>query len=236
MTYRFLDSSHIIATSERLVRRIDTRFPNSGLGAVSRDFLTLSRECAQEAARISQPHWPIRIGIGLLVIVLLVASVMLLIRPWLVGLPAAFDDTGEYFQVIESSVNDIIFAGIAVFFLFTIEARLKRQRALRWIHQLRSIAHVVDMHQLTKDPEMFLTTYADTDPSISRAMTPAELGRYLDYCSEMLSLASKVAALFVQRFSDPVVLVAVNEIEELTSGLAEKIWQKITILEAAEAR
>ena len=61
--------------------------------------------------------------------------------------------------------------------------------------------------------------------------TAPELGRYLDYCSELLSLISKVAALHVQRFNDPHTLAAVNDLESLTSGLSGKIWQKITLLE-----
>ena len=63
-------------------------------------------------------------------------------------------------------------------------------------------------------------------------MTQAELGRYLDYCSEMLSLTSKVAALFVQGSNDPHVLAAVDEVSGLTNGLSSKIWQKLTILDA----
>jgi hypothetical protein len=64
-------------------------------------------------------------------------------------------------------------------------------------------------------------------------MTREQLGRYLDYCSEMLSLASKVAALFVQELNDPQVLAAVDEVSGLTNGLSQKIWQKLTILETA---
>ena len=67
-------------------------------------------------------------------------------------------------------------------------------------------------------------------------MISDQLGRYLDYCSEMLSLTSKLAALYVQRFDDSVVLQAVNEVESLTNGLSRKVWQKITILEAAASR
>jgi hypothetical protein len=39
----------------------------------------------------------------------------------------------------------------------------------------------------------------------------------------------------VQKFDDPVALVAVNEVEELTTGLSRKIWQKIMILNAFAA-
>ncbi len=96
---------------------------------------------------------------------------------------------------------------------------------------LRALAHLVDMHQLTKDPHRVTTSTPDTTSSPRRDLTPHELGRYLDYCSEMLSLAAKVAALYAERFNDAVILQAVDEVEALTTGLAEKTWQKITMLE-----
>ena len=45
-------------------------------------------------------------------------------------------------------------------------------------------------------------------------------------------MTSKVAALYVQDFGDAGLLAAVNEIENLTSGLARKIWQKLMVLDA----
>ena len=55
--------------------------------------------------------------------------------------------------------------------------------------------------------------------------------RYIDYCSEMLSLAAKVAALHAQSFPDAVVLETVNDLERLATGLSQKIWQKIIIID-----
>ena len=66
--------------------------------------------------------------------------------------------------------------------------------------------------------------------SPARELSASELGGYLDYCSELLSVISKLAALQVQHFHDAVTLAAVNEIETLTTGLSSKIWQKITLL------
>ncbi|MGD8279204.1 MAG: hypothetical protein PVH00_14295, partial [Gemmatimonadota bacterium] len=83
----------------------------------------------------------------------------------------------------------------------------------------------------TKDPERLRASRPDTASSPVRDMTREQLGRYLDYCSELLSLTSKLAALYVQDFNDPVVLGAVSEVETLCGGLAGKIWQKITMLD-----
>ena len=112
----------------------------------------------------------------------------------------------------------------------TVESRIKRHRCLRELHELRSYAHVVDMMQLTKDPQRATDGSEDTAASPDRDLTNFQLSRYLDYCSELLSLTGKLAALYVQDFDDPVALGAVKEIEDLTTGLSRKIWQKLMVL------
>lgn len=231
MAYRSLDSRRILDTLDRLTHRIEERFPGAGLTGVSQELLALGRFCAAEADAIARPMWPIRITAGAVIVLVVVGSGILLLTPWLGGAPVEFGTVGDYLQAIEAAVNEIVFLAIALWFLGSIEGRLKRRRALSAIHQLRSIAHVVDMHQLTKDPDHLLTERVDTASSPTRTMTHAELGRYLDYCSELLSLASKVAALFVQESNDPQVLAAVDEVTGLTNGLSQKIWQKLSILE-----
>ena len=72
-----------------------------------------------------------------------------------------------------------------------------------------------------------------TASSPTSGLTRFQLSRYLDYCSELLALISKLAALHVQYLNDPVVLNAVNDIETLAGDLSSKIWQKIMILDLA---
>jgi hypothetical protein len=113
---------------------------------------------------------------------------------------------------------------------------VKRRRVLRALHELRSLAHIIDMHQLTKDPERLNTAWIETDVSPKREMDGFELARYLNYCAEMLALCSKIAALYVQGFNDGPSVAAVNEIEDLTTSLSEKVWQKIGIVDRAISR
>jgi uncharacterized membrane protein YccC len=150
-------------------------------------------------------------------------------------LPAHIEGQADVIQVIDATASTAVFIGLAIVFLLRLEPWLKRQRALRVVHQLRSLAHVIDMHQLTKDPERLLSPeVSDTSSSPERPMDAALLGRYLDYCSELLSVASKLSALLVQYFNDPVLLGAVDEIETLTTGLSGKIWQKIQLLDVGK--
>jgi hypothetical protein len=143
-----------------------------------------------------------------------------------------FDDFTNSIQAVESSIGSVVFIGAAIIFLVSYETRIKRMRTLSAIHELRALAHIVDMHQLTKDPESYFGVDTHQTATLKRAMTPFELNRYLDYCSETVALISKIAALYSQEFQDPVILDAVDDIEDLTAGFSRKIWQKITILEA----
>ena len=61
-------------------------------------------------------------------------------------------------------------------------------------------------------------------------MTRDQVERYLDYCSEMLSLVGKTAALCAEESRDSVILETVSTVENLTVGLSRKIWQKISNL------
>ncbi|MGF1527221.1 MAG: hypothetical protein ACFCBW_10560, partial [Candidatus Competibacterales bacterium] len=142
-------------------------------------------------------------------------------------------DVGDYIPPLVAAVNNLVVLGAWVFFLVSLENRLKRRRVLRALHELRTVAHVVDMHQLTKDPERLSRHYVRTrhSPNEER-LTPLQLSRYLDYCSEMLALVGKVAAVYAQHLDDPAVLASVNDVELLTTELSRKIWQKLMILQA----
>jgi hypothetical protein len=233
VSFRSLDAHEILLTVDRLRRRIEERFPDVGLASVARDLHTLGMECAAEAASLGRPNIPLRFIASLLILATLVVTAAAFWELW----PAntRFNDISAFAQGVEAMVQNFVFLGIAVWFLWSIERRLKRRIALRAMHQFRSLAHIVDMHQLTKDPEQLTSPQPDTESSPQRVMTSDHLGRYLDYCSEMLSLTSKLAALYVQDFPDPLVLQAVNEVESLTTGLSRKIWQKISVLEAVTA-
>ena len=227
MRHRSLDAEAIAATIERLCLRVEVRFPGSGLAGVCRELDAVADRAAETSAWIGRPILPLRIAVGALVAVILAG---LLVTLGALRAPVEPMTLSELVQAIEAGVNDLVFVAIAVFFLLTLETRLKRRRALEAIHELRSIAHVIDMHQLTKDPEWVLDRGRETGVLPPRTMSRFELSRYLDNCSEALSLTGKVAALYMKGFDDPVALQAVNEVEALTTGLSRKIWQKLTIL------
>ena len=165
-------------------------------------------------------------GLGIAAIVAIIIGVAMHVK-----VQMTFSSIGEFLQGLDAAINEVVFIGVAAFFFMTLETRLKRRKALDAIRELRALAHIIDMHQLTKDPERITGTPAGDTGTIKRPQSPAELIRYLDNCSDLLALISKISALYVQDFDDPVTLAAVNEIENLTNGLSRKIWQKIMIFD-----
>lgn len=226
-----IDPAQIVRTVELLRDRIRERFPGSGLSRLAEDLVAVAGATVRRLTWVSKPNLPVRIGAVLLILIIVGVTVGMLTFAF--G-PNPLDERPVGFAVLEtleSLLNDIFLIGATIFFLGTIEVRIKRARALTFLRELRALAHIVDMHQLTKDPDRLLAMGTDTPSSPVRHMTRFELGRYFDYCTEMLSLISKIAALYAQTFDDPVVLQAVDEVETLTSSLAGKIWQKIVLLD-----
>lgn len=226
--YRVLDSTKLIGTIAILHERIQYRFPQSGLVKIGKELLGVSRQAKVKCEQIQKPNYALRVCAGIAILIILLGLYITMQEVHVVGKWSL----SEFIQVLEAGLNDVVLVGAAIFFLITFETRIKRDRILKLLHELRVMAHVVDMHQLTKDPDKMLG-----DPKAHRyppkkRMSKFELNRYLDYCSEMLSLIGKIAALYVQTSHDPVVISAVNEIEDLSTGLSRKIWQKIMILQS----
>jgi len=224
--YSRLSAREVEETVARLARRIRERFPQASLGDVCQDLLVLSRTCAATASALARPIYWVRVIAAFSIVLILVATGFALHH---FRVPEEGPTVGEFIQVFEAGLNSIVLIAAAMFFLGSAETRLKRAQALAALYQLRSIAHIVDMHQLVKDPYM-LAAGPRTESSPSRALTAFELQRYLDYSAEMLSLVGKIAALYSERLKDPMVLDAVNDVEDLTESLSHKIGQKLMVL------
>ncbi|MGX9574120.1 hypothetical protein [Mesorhizobium sp. f-mel] len=230
MRYRTLDSKLIIETAERLEKRVAERFPHAGLRGVAIELVSLSRDLAKAAKALEAPIWWLR---GVVIAAIAAGALMFLFVGTILplGRISGADDAVQSVQGIESLINMIILTVLGFLALIRTEERIKRKQVFRKLHGLRSLIHVIDMHQLTKDPAALSTDFKPTSHSPARITDRADLARYLDYCSEMLSITGKVAALFAQSVNDNVVVDGVNDIESLSSNLSRKIWQKITLID-----
>ena len=225
-----LAADHVSATVAQLERRIFARFGERGLTKAARDLAHLvvfvESGAGQSRDRLRRTTLAAR-ATGILIVAATLAALIFSLRSALVD---GLEHTSDWVPLVESVVNDLVFAAIAVVFLWVFPERLERRALLRLLHRLRSLAHVIDMHQLSKDPEQVSPTYTPTAQSVPHGLNADQLHHYLAYCSEMLSLTAKTAALCGEHSTDAVVLETISYIETLTTELSNKIWQKISLL------
>ncbi|MCC6152233.1 MAG: hypothetical protein IT367_00640 [Candidatus Hydrogenedentes bacterium] len=225
--YRHLRHEGIARTAEQLRLRVSERFPNSGLSKVAAELADIAHAAEVRAAEIVEPIVWLRNTVYTGIILLLAVCIFIVVqyRPGVGNY-----DLSHFVQILDGAMNVAVLSGGAIFSLVTIENRVRRSRALKAAHELRALAHVIDMHQLTKDPDRVMGATSPTEHSPDVKLTPAGLTRYLNYCTEMLSLIGKTGAYYIQDFNDPVAIEAINDLEALTTGLSQKMWQKIMIV------
>lgn len=223
-----LEPRKLIETVERLHRRVGERFPESGLSRICGELAGVAKLADTRVLRIERPHLGLRFAIGASAVL---GLALLFYLFSIIDFRNESDNIFGVIQGIDAAFNIVVLLGALLIFLLKLEEAGKRRFALKDLHELRSIAHVIDMHQLTKDPGMTNHVGGSTPSSPKRTLSPFELSRYLDYCTEMLSLTGKIAALYAQGTRDATVLATANDLEQLTANLSEKIWQKLAIIQ-----
>jgi hypothetical protein len=230
MSFRALDTDKLCETAERLKKRLEGRFPGSGLSRVASVVETLTREAVLRAEAIARPIWWLRGSLMVLGVLLLAALVI----AWAAEMPEKEKLLQRVLHVLDLTKGGAVYVLAFAVFVVTLEYRLKRRRVVRALHDLRSLAHIIDMHQLTKDSALLGRPDGPQMPS-GALMTATDISAYLHYCTALLLLLSKIGHLYVQDFADAPALAAVDQFEGLTTGLTQKIWQKLMILDRVQA-
>lgn len=148
--YRTIYADKIIPTVKTLCQRIEERVPGRSISMVCKDLYAATQEVQQQEAWIKKPNIYLRIGIAVLV-----SLVIIFISNGLANMNIADQDLSlmDIISLMESAINDLVFIGAGIYFLVSIENRIKRKRTLDRLNELRALAHVIDMHQLTKELE-----------------------------------------------------------------------------------
>ena len=236
-----LDPQKIVDTIERLSQRVSERFPDSGLTNVCSRLHDISENMKKRAEWIGRPVYWLRAITWLICFAILsmaIARFYYLAEP---TAPLGSGGSRRRRRWLRDSAGGgperHCFDSAAIFFFLTLETRYKRQRALKAIHELRTVAHIIDHASVDEGPAsdhvqtgLFvngIVSQAADDP-VSIATLPGVLQRNA-------VIDGKIAAVYVQEFDDGVALTSATELETLTTGLSNKIWQTAPILETTSA-
>jgi len=220
--YKHLNIDKITDVIQTLSLRIEDRFPQADLLQVCLELKELAIKSKGANLKLAKPYILIRIALILLIII---ASTSIVYTLLMLKFDESLFRVGNFITVSEAFLNETITIGFAFYFLYKYEDILKQKKILIALQELRTIAHIIDLHQLTKDPTHILAEKTKNSPKLD--FTKAEVNRYLIYCSEMLSLTSKVAATYAFNNKDEMILNTIHDIEVLCSTLSSKMVQKI---------
>lgn len=225
-----LDGARVLAAVTDLRDRISAQFADHGLARVAGSLVDLVDRASQQTRathrRVARTRVVAHTGAVLALLVML-GVLALALRRTLADTPG---DLITWIPLVESTINNVVFVAIAVVFLWAVPERRERAGLLALLHELRSMAHVVDMHQVTKGTQWIRPGSESPPQDQPRQLSRVELHAYLGYCTELLSLVAKTAALCAERSSDARVLDTVSDIETLSTELSSTISQKVMLL------
>jgi len=219
--FRALRADKLIETAEQMSQRINKRFPGSGLSSVGNEVVDVTREAAKTAEEIARPIWWIRVSLPVLLVLVIILALW---QP----LESSLWVFNKLYQFFDAARGGAIYFILLIVYFVTLEMRFKRHKAMKAIRGLRAMAHIIDMHQLPKDPARVM----------GEGMTPLtaeQMGQYLHYCQELMAVLSKIGQLYIQDLPDATASAAVDQFENLATSLSQKIWQKIIILDRIRA-
>jgi hypothetical protein len=212
-----LDPGKIIETADHLTRRVSEKLPDSALAGLAAELAQVARQTEDRAHKARQPILAIRIASVLAVCGTLV-GVWYLARH--IHARWEFGTITEVFEATDAGFNLLVILAGALWSFVTLEARLKRRKALGSIEELRDFIHVIDITQLYYTPDLYNPNPANSPTSLTFDYT------YLLFCTEMLGLLSNLAPLYARGAAGDSILRAVSDVEMLAIATTAKLLSK----------
>jgi hypothetical protein len=131
-----------------------------------------------------------------------------------------FGTVTELFEATDAGFNLLVLLAGALWFFLTLEARIKRKRALDSIVELREFIHVIDVTQLYYTPDLYKADPASSHSSLNLDYT------YLLFCTQMLGVINDLASLYTRGAAGDSILRAVSEVEMLANAITAKLLSK----------
>ena len=170
-----LEHARLVKLLQEQMAHIEKRFGDRGLYDVSKKVYDSFERAPKITREILKPNYWIRIVVVFLAVLMLLTIVMGFSQ-----LNFGLGDGWSVLEGIEAGISTLVYSGIAIIFLVSLEIRQRRQRTLKALQELRALAHVLDMHQMNKDPEQLVFTAELSDEGAESVMSPFLLERYLD--------------------------------------------------------
>jgi hypothetical protein len=210
-----LDPERIILTADKLAINVEQALPQTTLAGLAKDLAQIARETDQRVKHAARPIYTIRL-LSLLAVAGGIAAPL-----YLLGHLSAkweFETVTDLFEAADAGFNLILLLAGALWFLFTLESRIKRNRVLEFIGELREFTHVIDVTQLYYTPDLYASDGQDSPSRFDYT--------YLFFCTQMLGVITNLAALYTRSAPSDSIWRAASEVETLANAIATKLVSK----------
>ena len=223
-----LDPDKLCNAIQKLQRLVKKRFPKSTFYKTTMKLSEVAEKAkavAKDFGGVKRAIWWTVIIIAPIALLFLMSSLLLIYLP----IESKSTQTGllDYSETIGLFVDWIILSVLGSLAIRKKYRLNRRKPAMQTLHQLRSIAHLIDLTQHNKNYQ----TVKDKTLPLEKRMSAEDCIRYLNYSSQALSLTGKVAAIMIEDYNDSGVIAAVCELDTICNGISVKIWQKIETLQ-----
>jgi hypothetical protein len=212
-----LDPANIIETADHLARRVSEKLPDSTLAGLAAELAQVARQTEERAREARRPIPAIRVASVLAVCGTLVGIGYLgrhIHARW------EFGTISEVFEATDAAFNLLVILAGLLWSFVTLEARIKRKKALASIEELRDFIHLIDITQLYYTPDLY-------NPDPAKCLSSLNLDyTYLLFCTEMLGFISNLAPLYTRGAAGDSILRAVSDVELLANAISAKLLSK----------
>ncbi len=212
-----LDPAKIIETADHLALRVNEKLLESTLAGLAAELAQVARQTEERARQARRPILAIRIA-SILAVCGTLLGLWYLARH--IHARWEFGTITEVFEATDAGFNLLVILAGALWSFLTLEARIKRRKALASIEELRDFIHVIDITQLYYTPDLYNPNPANSPTSLNIDYT------YLLFCTEMLTLISNLAPLYTRGAAGDSILRAVSDVELLANAISAKLLSK----------
>ncbi|MDP6891073.1 MAG: hypothetical protein QF471_07060 [Phycisphaerales bacterium] len=123
-------------------------------------------------------------------------------------------------EMLDGLFNYLVSSALGVYVCWQLAAWLRRRKPLKVLHNIRSLAQIMDQLQSNK------TVIDRGEVSLSLAQRV----HYLEATERSITIAGKIASTLLINHNDRIIIDEVTEIEQACNSMAIRIWQKIAVL------
>lgn len=224
-----IDPNGLAENARKLSERMLERFPDRNLTTRSAELVSVIEDAPRRARQMARRPWFLTFVTAVLLCACVAGAVFGLMQ---LHVAMNVSTLSELLQILDSGWQSLLIAFFFSLGLFYPVRRWRRSKFLKATNELQEFVQVINLHQLDKDPDQLTKDYNPTAPqrADNRPLNAFEMGRYLDYCIELIELTGMLAAYYSSFTSDSDVRKEIAEHQGVIQRMVTNLQLKIQML------